>query len=46
MVANSPNEMFATGKHQFEEIKIFHTNLSISTQAFEDKEGDKVPQIP
>lgn len=44
--ANSPIEKFATGKHQFEEIKIFHTKPPISTKTFEDKEGDDAPQIP
>lgn len=43
--ANSPNEKFATGKHQFEEIKIFHTKPPISTKTFEDKEGDDALQI-
>lgn len=44
--ANSPDEMFATGKHQLEETKIFHTKLPISTKSFEDKEGDNAPWIP
>lgn len=38
--------MFAIGKHQIEEIKIFHTKLPISTKTFEDREGDSAPQIP
>lgn len=37
--------MFATGKHQIEEIKLFHAKLPISTKTFEDREGDSAPQI-